>query len=39
VGTGVKAVMASGGLLDRLEAERAANRSAWDRMLAAVAGP
>src|SRR6202012_4337996 len=35
VGTGAKAVMASGGLLDRLGAERAANRSAWDRVLAA----
>jgi enoyl-CoA hydratase/carnithine racemase len=34
-GTGVKAVMASGDLLDRLRAERAANRSAWDRVLAA----
>jgi len=31
---GVKAVMAAGGLLDRLEAERAANRSAWARALA-----
>ena len=30
---GVKAVMAAGGLLDRLEAERAANRSAWARVL------
>jgi len=37
-GTGAKAVMAAGGLLDRLGAERAANRSAWDRVLAA-AGP
>jgi enoyl-CoA hydratase/carnithine racemase len=32
---GVKAVMAAGGLLDRLRAERAANRSAWARVLAA----
>ncbi len=31
---GVKAVMAAGGLLDRLQAERAANRSAWARVLA-----
>jgi enoyl-CoA hydratase/carnithine racemase len=31
---GVKAVMAAGGLLDRLAAERAANRSAWARLLA-----
>jgi enoyl-CoA hydratase/carnithine racemase len=37
-GTGAKAVMAAGGLLDRLRAERAANRSAWDRVLAAAAG-
>jgi enoyl-CoA hydratase/carnithine racemase len=33
-GGGVKAVMAAGGLLDRMRAERAANRSAWDRVLA-----
>jgi enoyl-CoA hydratase/carnithine racemase len=33
-GAGVKAVMAAGGLLDRLRAERAANRSAWARVLA-----
>lgn len=32
-GAGVKAVMSAGGLLDRLEAERAANRSAWARVL------
>jgi len=31
---GVKAVMAAGGLLDRMRAERAANRSAWARVLA-----
>jgi enoyl-CoA hydratase len=35
VSTAAKAVMASGGLLDRLQAERAANRSSWDRVLAA----
>ena len=34
-GAGVKAVMAAGGLLDRMRAERAANRSAWARALAA----
>ena len=34
-GTGAKAVMAAGGLLDRLKAERAANQSAWNRVLAA----
>jgi len=33
-GAGVKAVMAAGGLLDRLRAERSANRSAWARVLA-----
>ena len=33
-GAGVKAVMAAGGLLDRMRAERAANRSAWSRVLA-----
>jgi enoyl-CoA hydratase/carnithine racemase len=31
-GAGVKAVMAAGGLLDRLRAERAVNRSAWARV-------
>jgi enoyl-CoA hydratase/carnithine racemase len=31
---GVKAVMAAGGLLERMEAERAANRSAWTQALA-----
>jgi enoyl-CoA hydratase/carnithine racemase len=35
VGTGTKAVMAAGGLMDRLRAERAANRSAWARVTAA----
>jgi len=34
-GAGVKAVMAAGGVLDRLRAERAANRSAWASVLAA----
>jgi enoyl-CoA hydratase/carnithine racemase len=33
-GSGVKSVMAAGGLLDRLRAERSANRSAWARVLA-----
>ena len=33
-GAGVKAVMAAGGPLDRLRAERAADRSAWARVLA-----
>ena len=33
-GAGVKAVMAAGGLLDRMRAERAVNRSAWNRVLA-----
>jgi enoyl-CoA hydratase/carnithine racemase len=32
-GAGVKAVMAAGGLLDRLQAEQLANRSAWARVL------
>ena len=32
-GAGVKAVMAVGGLLDRMRAERSANRSAWARVL------
>jgi len=31
-GAGVKAVMAAGGLLDRLRAERAVNRAAWARV-------
>jgi enoyl-CoA hydratase len=34
VGAGVKSVMAAGGLLDRLRAERSANRWAWARVLA-----
>jgi hypothetical protein len=29
----VKTVMAAGGLLDRMAAERAANRAAWARVL------
>jgi len=33
-GAGVKSVMAAGGLLDRLRAERSANRWAWARVLA-----
>src|SRR5690349_16867909 len=33
--SGVKAVMAAGGLLDRMRAEREANRAAWERLLAA----
>jgi enoyl-CoA hydratase/carnithine racemase len=35
---GVKAVMAAGGLLDRLRAEQSANRSAWDRVVPASPG-
>jgi enoyl-CoA hydratase/carnithine racemase len=31
--SGVKTVMAAGGLLDRMAAERAANRAAWARVL------
>ena len=38
-GAGVKAVMAAGGLLDRLRAERSANRSAWARAIAAPPAP
>jgi enoyl-CoA hydratase/carnithine racemase len=34
-GAGVKAVMAAGGLLDRLRAEREVNRSAWARVTGA----
>ncbi|HTQ94637.1 MAG TPA: enoyl-CoA hydratase/isomerase family protein [Streptosporangiaceae bacterium] len=33
-GAGVKSVMAAGGLLERMRAERSANRSAWARLLA-----
>ena len=32
-GAGVKAVMSAGGLLERMQAERAANRSAWARAM------
>jgi enoyl-CoA hydratase/carnithine racemase len=32
-GAGAKAVMAAGGLLDRLRAEREVNRSAWARLM------
>ena len=38
-GAGVKAVMAAGGLLDRLRAERSANRSAWARAIPIPPGP
>ena len=38
-GAGVKAVMAAGGLLDRLRAERSANRSAWARAVSARPAP
>ena len=38
-GAGVKAVMAVGGLLDRLRAERAANRSAWAHAIPAPPAP
>ena len=34
-GAGVKTVMAAGGLLDRMRAERAVNRAAWARVLTA----
>jgi len=36
VAAGIKPVMAAGGLLDRLQAERAANRSAWAQLNAPV---
>lgn len=38
-GAGIKAVMAAGGLLDRLRAERSANRSAWARAVSARPAP
>ena len=38
-GAGVKAVMAAGGLLDRLWAEREANRSAWAHAIPAPPAP
>jgi enoyl-CoA hydratase len=37
-GSGVKAVTAAGGLLDRLRAEREVNRAAWARVNASVQG-
>ena len=37
--SGIKAVMAAGGLLDRLQAERAVNRSAWARAIPLLPGP
>lgn len=37
-GAGVKAVMAAGGVLDRLRAERAANQAAWARVLPVIPG-
>jgi enoyl-CoA hydratase/carnithine racemase len=39
VAAGTKAVMAAGGLLDRLQAERAANRSAWAQLMGPVGAP
>ena len=39
VAAGVKPVMAAGGLLDRLRAEQAANRSAWAQATAQVPSP
>jgi enoyl-CoA hydratase len=39
VAAGTKPVMAAGGLLDRLQAERAANRSAWAQLTAPVPAP
>ena len=38
-GADVKAVMAAGGLLDRMRAERLANRSAWARAIPIPRGP
>ena len=38
-GAGIKAVMAAGGLLDRLRAERSANRAAWARAVSARPAP
>ena len=38
-GAGVKAVMAAGGLLERMRAERSANRLAWARAIAAPPAP
>jgi enoyl-CoA hydratase/carnithine racemase len=39
VAAGIKPVMAAGGLLDRLQAERAANRSAWAQLTGPVPPP
>src|SRR5580704_1293585 len=39
VAAGTKPVMAAGGLLDRLQAERAANRSAWAQLTGPVPSP
>jgi enoyl-CoA hydratase len=39
VAAGVKPVLAAGGLIDRLQAERAANRSAWAEVTAPVPAP
>jgi enoyl-CoA hydratase len=39
VAAGIKPVMAAGGLLDRLQAERAANRSAWAQVTGPVPSP
>jgi enoyl-CoA hydratase/carnithine racemase len=39
VAAGIKPVMAAGGLLDRLQAERAANRAAWAQVTAPVPAP
>jgi enoyl-CoA hydratase/carnithine racemase len=38
-GAGIKAVMAAGGLLDRMRAERSVNRSAWARAIAPPPAP
>ena len=39
VAAGIKPVMAAGGLLDRLEAERAANQAAWAQLTGPVPSP
>jgi enoyl-CoA hydratase/carnithine racemase len=39
VAAGIKPVMAAGGLLDRLQAERAANRAAWAQVTGPVPAP
>ncbi len=38
-GAGVKMVMAADGILDRMQAERSANRSAWARAIPLLPGP